>query len=106
MRYVCPKSAVGTQIQLELLRENLPPIVLTKATFEATGNTSVVGKQYDRTPRTEGYDKDWASMKIGQIALPKGTGTLRMTAPKVRGDQGIEMRLILLKRLTEGQSGL
>lgn len=106
MRYVCPKSAIGTQIQLELLRENLPPIVLTKATFEATGNTSVIGKQYDRTPRTEGYDKDWASMKIGQIALPKGTGTLRMTAPKVPGDQGIEMRLILLKRLAEGPSGL
>lgn len=99
LRYACPESAVGTTIQLQWIDENRATTVLAKATVTTASDTSVVGKQYDRSPRTEGYDKDWAAMTIGNITLPAGDGTLRMTAPRIQGEQGIEMRLILLQRL-------
>lgn len=101
MRYTCPESAIGTTLRLESFRPSGEVAHTTDATVRAAGDTSVVGKQYDRSPRTEGYDKNWIEMDLGTIGLSSGRQTLRLTCPSIAGDSGIEMRLIMLQRTAQ-----
>ena len=53
----------------------------------------------DRVKRSESYTKDWKRMSLGEIELPKSTGTLRLRALKIPGSQVMDFRTLLLTRV-------
>jgi len=55
--------------------------------------------EHDRSPRTESYVKDFKPLKMGRIWLTKGAGKLKLKATEIVGAQGMEVRLLMLKRV-------
>jgi hypothetical protein len=59
---------------------------------------------FDRKPRVEGYVKFFEPMDLGRIHLSKGTGELRLQAKKIPGDQALEFRLLMFRRVEAKKS--
>jgi hypothetical protein len=55
--------------------------------------------QEDRSPRAESYVKAFKPMKMGRIKLRPGQSELRLQAVKIPGEQAMEFRLLMLKRI-------
>ena len=93
MWYACPRKDLGSVVQLsfneakvqtEVNKQNDPPLR---------------GMENDRSPRTESYVKAFKPMKLGEIKLEKGKGTLTLQALKIPGSQALEFRLLMLTRV-------
>ena len=62
----------------------------------------LVGEENDRSPRrSESFMKDFIPLDLGVIHLEKGSGPLVLSALEIPGKQSIEMRLIMLNRISE-----
>ncbi len=92
--YACPKKDLGAEMELSfrnqtlrarIVREVDPPLL--------TG--------FDRSPRVEGFVKNFEPMRMGAIKLSKGKGTLRLQAIDIPGSQALEFRLLMLYRTEE-----
>ncbi len=94
--YVCAKQNVGSVIRLESVTEFATTSVEAKAIIH---ESEFVAADQDRDTRSEGFEKDWGRLELGQIELTKGDAQLRLTAPIIQGNQAIEVRLLLLKRI-------
>lgn len=105
MRYVTPTPNTATTVRLAFVGQDANETDAITADVVATADAEIVGRQFDRSPRTEGYEKNWSMMKLGRIELPKGKGVLRMTASQSGAGAAtrgfLEMRLILLNRVTD-----
>lgn len=94
--YTCSEDDLGTVLKLscgdsaitsEVTVANAPPLV---------------GAESDRSPRrSESFVKDFVPMDLGVIRLKKGQKPLVLSALKIPGKQSIEMRLIMLNRISE-----
>lgn len=94
--YSCAAANAGTVIRLEAVTDSGSTMVETVA---KTHEPRLVGVDRDRDPRREGFEQDWGRLKLGQIKLKKGPAELCLSAPKIQGDQAINVRLLLLRRL-------
>ena len=92
--YTCPEKDLGAEIELSLNGNSV------LATITTSNNPPLVGMKEDRSPRSESYYKDFRPMKMGTIELVKGKGELRLRATKIPGNQAMEFRLLMLRRLT------
>ena len=92
--YTCPEKDLGAEIELSL---NGKSVV---ATITMPNNPPIIGMKEDRSPRSESYYKDFRPMKMGAIELVKGKGELKLRATKIPGNQAMEFRLLMLRRLT------
>ncbi|MCM2371771.1 arylsulfatase [Aporhodopirellula aestuarii] len=97
--YGSDESAVGTDLELAFVSDGNVIGTPTTAKVKKSTPAGFVADQYDRAPRTEGYEKDWKPMSLGRIRLPEATGTIRLRAPNIQGDSGVEVRLIVLRRV-------
>jgi hypothetical protein len=70
------------------------------ATITTPNNPPLIGMKEDRSPRSESYYKDFRPMKMGTMKLVKGKGELKLRATKIPGNQAMEFRLLMLRRLT------
>ncbi|MFO0939258.1 MAG: hypothetical protein U0930_00680 [Pirellulales bacterium] len=43
--------------------------------------------------------KKFKPFTLGTIQLSKSVGSLALTAPKIEGDQGVEVRMLVLRRV-------
>ena len=94
--YTCAEEDLGTVLELrsgdaainkEVTVVNDPPLV---------------GEENDRSPRrSESFMKDFIPLDLGVIHLEKGGRPLVLSALKIPGKQSIEMRLIMLNRISE-----
>ncbi len=91
--YTCPPEDVGSTVELSFAGESL-----TGKITEAH-NPPLQGMEHDRVERMESYVKDFKSLKVGQIHLKKGEGTLTLKAKNIPGKQVMDFRLMVLKRL-------
>ena len=90
--YACPKTDVGSKVELSLGSETL------SATIETAVESPLVGAEEDLVKRQEGYVRWWKPMTLGTIELSPGRKTLRLKATEVPGSQVAEMRLLMLRK--------
>ena len=53
----------------------------------------------DRVPRDEVYEMEWATFKVGTISLPKGEATLKVTATPQNGQEALDLKSVILRRM-------
>jgi hypothetical protein len=49
-------------------------------------------------PRTESYTKEWASVSLGALELPRARGALRLRVVHQPGSGGLEVAEVVLVR--------
>ncbi len=91
--YSCPKIDIGSTFELTFGTQKL-----TGKITEAH-NPPLTGMENDRIERMESYVKNFKPLKIGTIHLKKGKGNLTLKAKEIPGDQVMDFRLLILKKL-------
>ena len=59
----------------------------------------LTGMENDRDPRIESYIKDFKPKVLGNIKLQKGRSPLTLKIPHMDGDSGIDVRLLMFRRI-------
>lgn len=94
--YTCSEDDLGTVLKLSCGES-----AITKEVTVAN-DPPLVGAESDRSPRrSESLVKDFVPLNLGVINLEKGKRPLVLSAPKIPGKQSIEMRLIMLSRISK-----
>ena len=91
--YTVKEQDLGSEIELRLGESSL------KATITTAHDPPLVGAERDRDPRIESYTKDFMFMDLGKIALKKGRGNLVLKALKIPGEEVMDVRLLLFRRV-------
>jgi len=91
--YSCPAEDVGSTIQLSFGKDKLKTKILE------AHDPPLKGMENDRIPRTQSYVKDFKRITIGTIQLEKGMGNLTLKALKIPGNQVMDFRLLMFKRV-------
>ncbi|EMI55628.1 arylsulfatase [Rhodopirellula sallentina] len=98
--YASDEQALGTELTLSFTPSDSDEAASPSTSTVVNQSTPPghVATDFDRVARTEGYEKAWQQLPIGHLTLPSGHGTLQLSASKIQGDQGIEIRLLTLRR--------
>ncbi|MDC0584213.1 arylsulfatase [Bacteroidales bacterium] len=91
--YTCSEENIGSQFELQFNGSSLTSSVNT------AHNPPIVGKDKDRYPRDESYTKEFKPLKMGEINLKKGKGTLSLKATNIKASEVMDFRLLMLKRI-------
>jgi len=91
--YTCEEENVGSTLELSFKGDSLTGKV------ETATDTELIGASDDRSPRGESYTQEWQRMTLGEIELEKGAGELTLRATEIPGEEVMNFRLLLLKRL-------
>jgi arylsulfatase A-like enzyme len=91
--YTCKKENIGTNIQLSLEGNTLEKVI------SEAHDPPLTGMENDRDPRIESYVKDFKSLNMGSIHLDKGKGRLTLRALEIPGNEAIDFRLMMVKRI-------
>mgnify|MGYP001796220160 CR=1 FL=1 len=92
LEYVCPQEDLGSTISLTEGGQSIKARV-NKPFSEPFYET------HDRAPRSGELQKPWGKLKLGTMSLPKGASTITLSASKMKGNQIIELKSILVKKL-------
>ncbi len=57
------------------------------------------GRESDRAPRKSSYVKDFKAINMGVMEMKKGNGELTLRALKIPGQEALEFRLLMLRRM-------
>lgn len=91
IHYTCPAAEVGSTIELSFQGSRLAGKV-TEA-----HDPPLQGMANDRVPRGgESYVKDFKPLRLGEITLEQGRGSLTLQATQVPGKQVMDVRAIVL----------
>jgi len=94
--YTCSEDDLGTVLKLSCGES-----AITKEVTVAN-DPPLVGAESDRSPRrSESLVKEFAPLNLGVIRLKKGKRPLVLSALEIPGKQSIEMRLIMLNRISK-----
>jgi arylsulfatase A-like enzyme len=89
--YTCPAADVGSAVELGLNGAKVT------ATVAEAHDPPPRGQENDRVPRVgESYVKDFKSLPLGVVELPRGRGTLTLRATMVAGKQVADVRAVVL----------
>ncbi|MCM4165036.1 N-acetylgalactosamine 6-sulfate sulfatase [Arenibacter sp. A80] len=91
--YTAKEKNVGSEFELRLGDSAL------KGTVTKAYDPPLVGAERDRDPRIESYTKDFLPMDLGKIRFKKGRGNLVLKALKIPGEEVMDVRLLLFKRV-------
>ncbi len=91
--YTCSKDAIGSEIELSFLDSRL------KNSINEYYDPKEYGSEKDRSPRIESYVKDFIPLEMGTINLKKGKGKLVLKGLKKKGEELMDFRLLMLKRI-------
>lgn len=91
--YTCRPEDAGSIIELSFQGESV------KAKITEAHNPPQKGMEHDRIERMESYVKDFKPLKIGNIHLKKGQGSLTLKALNIPNSQVMDVRLIVFNRL-------
>jgi len=91
--YTLAEENVGVAVQLSHGKSTL----VTRIT--EVHDPPLTGMENDRDPRMESYIKDFKPKRLGQIFLQKGRRTMTLKSPYFDGKGGIDMRLLMFRRL-------
>ncbi|MEQ9581326.1 MAG: N-acetylgalactosamine 6-sulfate sulfatase, partial [Arenibacter sp.] len=91
--YTAKEKDLGSQFELRFGERSL------NGSVTEAHDPPLVGAERDRDPRIESYTKDFIPMDLGKIRLQKGRGNLVLQALKIPGEEVMDMRLLLFKRV-------
>ncbi|MGI9550392.1 MAG: arylsulfatase [Aurantibacter sp.] len=91
--YTCKPENAGLAIQLSHGDSKL----ITRIT--EAHNPPLTGMENDRDPRIESYVKDFKPKILGNIRLRKGRNPLTIKALRIPGNGGIDVRLLMFRRI-------
>jgi len=91
--YTCSEKNVGSIVELSMGNSKIATKILK------VNDPPLTGSENDRSPRIESYVKEFRPMKLGDMILKKGKGTLTLKATEVAGDEVGDVRLLLFRRL-------
>ena len=91
--YAGNESSVGSTLLLKQGKNEVSTSV------KEANDSDFVAAEFDRSPRSESYEKDYKPLEIGTIHLDKGRYPLVMKAPDIKGSEFIEVRLLVLERI-------
>ena len=69
-------------------------------TIRVAHEPPAVGADNDRFPRSESYVKDFRPMDFGILELPRGRQELTLQAIEIPGEEAIEFRMLVFRRVT------
>lgn len=92
--YTCAKETAGSTFVLTFADDILEGKILV------ANDPPEMGSENDRVPRAESYVKDFKPLEAGTIHLKKGVGQLVLKAKEIKGMQMMDMRLLMLRRLS------
>ncbi|NHE58214.1 arylsulfatase [Cyclobacterium plantarum] len=91
--YTCSEKNLGSRIQLSVGGDQV------QAKVKKAHDPPLRGMENDRVERMESYVKDFKPMPMGRIKLEKGRSKLVLKALEIPGDQVMDLRLLLFKRI-------
>ncbi len=91
--YTCEQDDIGTSIQLSFGSGTI------ESEIDEAHNPPLQGMENDRVKRIESYIKDFKPLTMGTIHLEKGIGPLVLKALDIPGDESIDFRLLMFKRV-------
>jgi len=91
--YTCPPASIGSTITLHLNNASLT------ATLQDAHHPPLTGMEHDRFERGESYVKDFKAFSLGTMSLPKGKGTLELSATEIPGKEVMDFRLLMFNRV-------
>jgi len=91
--YTCAAENTGVTLQLSFKNSQVSKEITL------THNPPETGMEHDRVPRIESYVKDFKPISMGSIQLQKGQGQLLLKAEELKGEEAIDLRLLLFKRI-------
>ena len=92
--YTCKPENVGCKLELQFKNTTLSKVV------DEPHNPIAFGKDDDRVLRIESYVKNFKPLNLGTIDIKKGKGELSLKIPEIPGNEGIELRLLMLRRIS------
>jgi hypothetical protein len=91
IHYTCPKTDVGSAIELSLGE------VKWSGTVSEAHDPPLRGKEHDRVSRGgESFVKDFRPLSLGVVEFPRGKGTLTLRATSVMGASVADVRAVEL----------
>ncbi|MBC8767086.1 arylsulfatase [Arenibacter sp. BSSL-BM3] len=91
--YTAKERDLGSEFELRIGESTL------KGTISKAHDPPLVGESRDRDPRIESYTKDFIPMDLGKMKLKKGRGNLTLKALKIPGEEVMDVRLLMFKRI-------
>ncbi len=91
--YTCPENSVGSTFELSFLGNKLVGKIMEPH------DPPLKGMEDDRIERWESYVKDFKPMNLGKVHLTKGVGSLKLQALEIPGEEVMDFRLMMLKRI-------
>ena len=91
--YTCSEENAGSTISLSFEANTI------EETISVAHNPPLSGAENDRIIRQESYVKDFAPLNMGIMRLNKGSGPLTLKALEKAGDEVMDFRLIMLRRV-------
>lgn len=92
--YSCDASDAGSEVELRSGNSTVSCKVPAHP-------SELIGAESDRVLRTESYEQDWKALEMGTIDLAQGEGTLTLRALDVVGDEVMDFRLLVLRRIDD-----
>lgn len=90
--YTCPENDTGSNVKLSFNESNL------EFEINEAFNSPLLDDR-DIYPRMEGFVKEFYRKRVGTIYLEKGKGLLTLQATLIPGNQVMDFRLLLLRRI-------
>lgn len=91
--YTCAEENVGSTIELTFGNQSL------RSTITVPHDPPLIGVEEDLVPRMESYVKDFTKMRMGNIQIDQGLGTLELKAVEIPGQQVMDFSLLVFKKL-------
>lgn len=92
--YTCKPENIGCKLELRFNNSVL------RKTVDEPHDPVAFGKDDDRVLRIESYVKDFKPLSLGIMEIEKGKGELSLSIPEIPGDEGIEFRLLMFRRIS------
>ena len=93
LHYAVRKGSEGAVLELSFNGKRL------RHTITQPHEVPTRGQENDRVPRAESFVKDFKAVDIGVIMLSKGKGELMLRALEIPGQEVLEFRLLMLRRV-------
>ncbi len=93
--YTCPKSSVGSLVELRLGKQTC------RGRITLGYDPPLIAAKQDRVARMEGDMKAFRPLELGEIALDAGRGELTLQAVEIPGEAVMDLRLLELTRLEQ-----
>jgi hypothetical protein len=91
--YTASEENLGSIVELSLGKSKIAKKI------SAAHDLPLKGMENDRVPRQESYVKDFKPIDLGTMVLKKGEGTMTLKALKIPGEEAIDFRLLLFRRV-------